>query len=152
MFRNLLLTAIIFIFAFQFCAGQRLIKAEELINGSGTTIDAGRVVVNQDLRIDSLLSRHIAANSKLEGIRGYRIQIYRGSHRRAREEANETKSEFISEFPEIESYLQFANPNIFKLLAGNYRTRHDAYPDLQRIKKKFPNAYIAPDIIEFPDL
>jgi len=152
MIKKSALIGIILILALQFAAGQRLIKTEELINASGTSMNSGRVVVNQDIRVDSLLSRHIAANSKLDGIRGYRIQIYRGSHRRAREEANETKSDFISEFPEIDSYLQFSNPNIFRLLVGDYRTRHDAYPDLTKIKIKFPNAYIAPDIIKFPDL
>ncbi|MEZ5011831.1 MAG: hypothetical protein R2744_09690 [Bacteroidales bacterium] len=35
---------------------------------------------------------------------------------------------------------------------GDYRTKHDAYPDYVRIRKKFPNAYIVNDIINFPEL
>lgn len=130
---------------------QKLIKAEELINGSGS-YGAGRVEINQDVRVDSLLSRHIMANAKTNGINGYRIQIYRGSGRNARENANETKAEFISEFPDISSYLRFDPPNYFKVRVGDYRTKHDAYPYFKKVKRKFPNAYIVTDIITYPDL
>ncbi|MFO8192592.1 MAG: SPOR domain-containing protein, partial [Bacillota bacterium] len=106
---------------------QELVKAEELVN-SESTYGAGRVEIKQDIRVDSLLSRHIRANEKIDGIDGYRIQIFRGSGRHAREEANEAKARFISEFPDIDSYLIFDPPNYFKVRVGDYRTRHDAYP------------------------
>lgn len=130
---------------------QELIKAEELINKS-STYGSGRVEINQDIRVDSLLSRHIMANAKTDGINGYRIQIYRGSGRNAREDANEAKAEFISEFPDIPSYLRFDPPNYFKVRVGDYRTKHDAYPDFKKVKREFPNAYLVTDIINYPDL
>lgn len=130
---------------------QKLIKAEELINGSGG-YGEGKVEINQDLRIDSLLSRHIMVNARVDGINGYRIQIYRGSGRNAREDANETKADFISEFPHIKSYLRFDPPNYFKVRVGDYRTKHDAYPEFKKVKSKFPNAYIVTDIIAYPNL
>jgi hypothetical protein len=130
---------------------QELVKAEELVN-SESTYGAGRVEIKQDIRVDSLLSRHISANARIDGINGYRIQIFRGSGRNAREQANEAKASFISEFPDIESYLIFDPPNYFKVRVGDYRTRHDAYPDFQRVKQKFPNAYPVSDIISYPDL
>ncbi len=136
-----------------FCTGiqaQKLVKAEELINGN-STYGTGKVEISQDARVDSLLSRHIIANEKADGINGFRIQIYRGSGRNAREDANETKAEFISKFPGIDSYLSFDLPNYFKVRIGDYRTRHDAYPDLKRVKAKFPNAYIVNDLISYPD-
>ena len=145
---------ILFVTLFAFCSSihaQKLIKAEELINGSGS-YGAGHVEINQDIRIDSLLSRHIMANAETEGMSGYRIQIYRGSGRNAREEANETKAEFISEFADIKSYLRFDPPNYFKVRVGDYRTKHDAYHDFLRVKREFPNAYIVTDIITYPDL
>ncbi len=145
---------ILLIALFALCSSiqaQKLIKAEELINGSGS-YRAGRVEINQDIRVDSLLSRHIMANAETDGINGYRIQIYRGSGRNAREDANETKAEFISGFPGIQSYLRFDPPNYFKVRVGDYRTKHDAYPDFKMVKRKFPNAYIVTDIITYPDL
>jgi len=143
----LLLTLIAYFSGLQ---AQKLVKAEELINGN-STYDAGLVEIQQDVRVDSLLSRHIMANEKVDGINGYRIQIYRGSGRNAREDANKTKAEFISEFPGMDSYLKFDPPNYFKVRIGDYRTRHDAYPDFKRVKAKFPNAYIVNDIISYPD-
>lgn len=145
-------TIILCLLVFQQSSGQRLIKAEELVNPETIRESAAYIDIQQDIRVDSLLSRHISANGKIDGISGFRIQIYRGSHRRAREEANEARSEFISEFPETESYLQFANPNYFKVRVGNYRTKHDAFFELNGIKKKFPDAYIVTDIIKFPVL
>ncbi|HCC69750.1 MAG TPA: hypothetical protein DEQ09_01140 [Bacteroidales bacterium] len=130
---------------------QKLIKAEELVNGS-SSYDMGRVEINQDIRVDSLLSRHIMSNAQTNGMNGYRIQIYRGSGRTARVDANEIKAEFISEFPSIQAYLRFAPPNYFKVRIGDYRTKHDAYPDFKKVKRKFPNAYIVTDIITYPDL
>jgi hypothetical protein len=145
---------ILLIILFAFCGtmqAQELVKAEELVN-SESTYGAGRVEIKQDIRVDSLLSRHISANARIDGINGYRIQIFRGSGRNAREQANEAKASFISEFPDMESYLIFDPPNYFKVRVGDYRTRHDAYPDFQRVKQKFPNAYPVSDIISYPDL
>ncbi|MGM0667028.1 MAG: hypothetical protein ACQETA_06875, partial [Bacteroidota bacterium] len=124
--------------------------AEELVNAN-SSYGAGRVEIKQDIRVDSLLSRHIMANEKIDGIDGYRIQIFRASGRNAREQQNEANARFISEFPDIDSYLQFDPPNYFKVRVGDYRTRHDAYPDFQRVKQVFPNAYIVSDIISYPD-
>lgn len=130
---------------------QKLVKAQDII-GSSTDYTGARVTIEQDVRIDSLLTRHIAFNREYNGIDGFRIQIYRGSARNAREEANKAKADFISEFPGIDSYLRFDQPNFFKVRVGNYRTKHDAYPDYIIIRKKFPNAYIVTDIISFPEL
>ncbi|MDT8400682.1 MAG: SPOR domain-containing protein [Bacteroidales bacterium] len=130
--------------------GQKLVKAEELVNGN-SSYGAGRVEIKQDVRVDSLLSRHIMANEQIDGINGYRIQIYRGSGRNAREEANDVMAEFISKFPSIKSYPRFDPPNYFKVRVGDYRTKHDAYPDFIRVKQKFPNAYIVTDVISYPD-
>lgn len=130
---------------------QKLIKAEDLLRESKDFTGA-RIDISQDIRIDSLLTRHINSNKNYSGIDGFRIQIYRGSNRNAREEANNAKAEFISQFPDIESYLRFDQPNFFKVRVGDFRTKHEAYPYYIEIKKKFPNAYILADIINYPDL
>ncbi|MCA1757843.1 MAG: hypothetical protein LC649_10340 [Bacteroidales bacterium] len=130
---------------------QSLIRAEAII-GERDGGSNGRVEISQDIRIDSLLTRHIKANREYGGLDGYRIQIYRGSARNARAEAMKVIAEFISGFPGIESELQFDQPNLFKVRVGNYRTKHEAYIDFVNIKKRFPEAYIVNDIIDFPSL
>ena len=130
---------------------QKLIKAESIVKGSGN-FNEGRISIEQDPAIDTLLTRHIVANRKHGGFDGFRIQIYSGSRRTSREESNDVIAKFISIFPDIKYELVFDPPNYFKVRVGNYRTRRDALEDLLKIKKEFPNAYPLPDVIEFPDL
>lgn len=128
---------------------QKLIKVEDLII-KNDSYGAGRLEINQDIRVDSLVSRHIMANARTEGVNGYRIQIYRGSGRNARAKAEEANAEFISSFPDMPSYLKFDPPNYFKVRVGNYRTKHDAYADFLMVKEEFPNAYLVTEIIPYP--
>ncbi|HUS85792.1 MAG TPA: hypothetical protein VMW76_01020 [Bacteroidales bacterium] len=134
-----------------FTYGQGFLWTRELVNNNND-FRSGRVEVNQDSRIDTLLNRHINANKQYNGFDGFRIQIYRGSDRDARESANEAKAKFLNEFTGMEAYLIFDPPNYFKVRVGDYRTKHDAYPDFITIRKKFSNAYIVTDKINFPDL
>jgi hypothetical protein len=151
MIRRLGLLGVILFLTLQSGNAQNFIKAEDLIKGNDYYLD-GRLYIIQDGRIDSLLSRHIQLSRKYDGFDGYRIQIYRGSDRNARKEANEERSEFISLFADFDSYLKFDEPNLFKVKVGDYRTKHEALSDLIAIKKKFPNAYMVTDKINFPDL
>ena len=56
------------------------------------------------------------------------------------------------DFPEIPSYAEFAPPGYFIIRAGDYRTKIEGTKQLLLVRKKFPNAYLVPDIIKFPDL
>ncbi|MEZ5011832.1 MAG: hypothetical protein R2744_09695 [Bacteroidales bacterium] len=89
------------------------IRAQELISGSKDFTGA-QVRINQDVRVDSMLTRNINANRDYKGIDGFRIQIYRGSTRNAREEANKAKADFISEFPELNSIPQVRPAQLFQ--------------------------------------
>ena len=142
---------ILALFFVPFVSAQKIIRAEDIIGGDGNTRE-GSVRIDQDQSIDTLLTRHIIANRNYNGFDGFRIQIFNGSGRTARDEANDAKAKFISEFQQVESYLSFEPPNYFKVRAGDYRTRRDAFNDFLAIKKEFPNAYIVPDIIKFPNL
>jgi hypothetical protein len=83
---------------------------------------------------------------------GFRIQIYSSSDKNAREEAGKIRAEFISEFPDIKSYPSFDKPSYYKIRAGDYRTRIEGTKYLLMVRKVFPDAYLVPDIINFPDL
>ena len=88
---------------------------------------------------------------------GFRIQIYNSSNRNAREESGKVRAEFLnkfpeSEYPDIKSYTQFAQPGYYKIRVGNFRTKTEATKLFLLISKEFPNAYLVPDIINFPDL
>ena len=109
----------------------------------------GGLVIDQDPAIDTLISRSILAN-KEEGIQGFRIQIFLSSARNARDEADRVNAEFISKFPDMYSKVEYQEPGYFKVRVGNYRSRVEAYKDLQMIHKEFPDAYAVPATIESP--
>jgi hypothetical protein len=107
--------------------------------------------------LDTLISRYILGYINLEqkngfeGMEGYRIQIYNSSSRNAREESGKARAEFISRFPDIVSYPLFAEPAYYKIRVGDFRTKTEATKFFLLISKVFPDAYIVPDIINFPD-
>ena len=137
---------------------QYFAKTSDLFERSRENTDAGHLNIVQELAIDSLLSRYILFNKNLSvennhmGMEGFRIQIYSSSNRNAREESNKARAEFISKFPDIVSYPLYAEPGYFKIRVGDFRTRTEATKLFLIISKEFPDAYIVPDFINFPDL
>lgn len=138
-------------------AAQSFSGTEELFRRGGNDSGAGKLRIIQNPAIDTLLSKYILAQLRVyndvgyNGMDGYRIQIYSSSNRNAREESGKARAEFISRFPGIASYLLYADPGYFKVRVGNFRTKTEAYNLFLRISNQFPDAYIVPDIINFPD-
>jgi hypothetical protein len=112
----------------------------------------GRLNVYQNPAIDTLINRYILYNQKLGGLEGFRIQIYSSSNINAREESGKVEAGFISKFPDIKSYITFERPGYYKIRVGNYRTRMEGTKDLVMIRKLYPDAYLVPDKVIFPDL
>ena len=107
--------------------------------------------VSQDARIDSLLKRHIAMNKRMNGTEGYRLEVFFASGLKAREEAMNVKTEFLTKYPDVQAYMIFQSPD-FKVRVGDFRTKNEALALKDRIKKTYPNAFIVKDIIQFPKL
>jgi len=155
MFRKTLLLAVILVIPLGFCRSQAFIKTTDLFKRQDYT--AGRLVIDQDPAVDTLLSRYILASRKnrtiegTQGMEGFRIQIYYSSVRQARDESAKARAEFINKFPDIVSYAQYQEPGYFMVRAGNYRTRTEGHKYLLMVRKEFPNAYLVPAIINFPD-
>ena len=106
------------------------------------------IQIIQDVRVDTLVSRYKEVHLKKESIDGFRIQITAGSNRT---NIYKVKSKFYTFFPKIKQYLIYQAPN-FKLRIGNYRTRLEAYKDLQRILPEFDGAFIINDEIKLSEL
>jgi hypothetical protein len=85
-------------------------------------------------------------------MQGFRIQIYYSSVRDAREEAAKARAKFFEKFPDIVSYSQYQAPGWFMVRAGDYRTKTEGYKYLVMVRHDFPNAYLVPSVINFPDL
>lgn len=137
---------------------QSVVRTSDLFKRDDSNKRKGELVIDQELSLDTLISRHIIANRNLYkvnshyGMEGFRIQIYSSNNRNAREESNKARAEFMSKFPEIVSYPLYAEPGYFKIRVGDFRTKAEAARLFQKISKEFRDSYIVPDVINFPDL
>ncbi|WP_452219906.1 SPOR domain-containing protein [Lacinutrix salivirga] len=97
----------------------------------------GQLTVNQDQKIDELLTlkKEIDASDK-SGDR-YKIQIEYGN----RSKVESARSRYLNSYSNWSSTIVYETPN-YKVWVGNFRTRLEADRALVKIKKKFPHAFI----------
>ena len=157
MIRKLFLILVILGFSTVFVRAQAFVKSSDVFKRADGNSRAGQVNIIQDPALDTLISRYILANKNQNekngyaGMEGFRIQIYNSSTRNAREESAKVRAEFMSKFPDINSYPLFENPGYYKIRVGDFRSKTEATRLFLLISKEFPDAYIVPDIINFPD-
>lgn len=97
----------------------------------------GKVVINQDDRISDLLELKKKMNRNETDPRRYKIQVYSGN----RSGAQNAQSNFASTYGQWQPIMHYETPN-FKVWAGNFTTRLEADRALNKIKQKFPAAFI----------
>jgi len=137
---------------------QYFVKTSDLLSRSDESTRKGELKIIQNPSIDTLISRHILYNKNLAavnghyGIEGYRIQVFGSASRSAREESNKIKAEFMNRFPDQVSYQLFAEPGNWMVRVGDFRTKTEAKKLFVQVSRVFPDAYIVPDFINFPDL
>ncbi|HBC78067.1 MAG TPA: hypothetical protein DEO60_07330 [Bacteroidales bacterium] len=151
MIRKIFFLLILTIIAVHICLAQNRNSTADLMSRRNAGLNTGELKIYQDPGIDSLIGRYILYNRKLNGLEGFRIQIYNSSNKNAREESGKVRAEFISKFPDIVSYASFDKPSYYKIRAGNYRSRIEGTRYLLMIRKVFPDAILVPAIINFPD-
>ncbi|NLB25552.1 MAG: SPOR domain-containing protein [Bacteroidales bacterium] len=107
--------------------------------------------IRQDIRLEKMLKWHIENSIKLDGMDGYRVEIFFSSAMNARELALNKKKEFLSKYPAYKVHILFSAPN-FKVRIGDFRTKNEALKLYKMIQTDYPGAFIVPDIIDFPVL
>ena len=100
-----------------------------------------KFTINQSL--DAVLDSIDRINLSRKFMEGFTIQVYSGSKR---EDALNAKKQLTTFVPDIESELQYMQPN-FRVKAGKYFQRLDAQKDYLEVKQYFPNAIVVPDKI-----
>ncbi len=104
--------------------------------------------INQDPRLQQMVESHINKNISVNGMPGFRVEVFFKSGASAREEATRVKSEILSAYPDINVYIKFNSPD-FKVRAGDFRTKNEALKFMKQLEGRY-KSFIVPDIIEFP--
>ena len=109
----------------------------------------GSVNVEQDSRIETLISKQRTLYSLDSSFNGYRIHIFIEIGNVGLDHAKKVKSQFERSFPDIPIYLTYVEP-YFRLRAGDFRNRVEAEKCLRRIKPRFKEAFVTADMIYRP--
>ena len=104
-----------------------------------------------DPKIKNLLRQQVDQSKKSGTMSGFRLQLYFGSGENAHNQAVRIKTEFLSSYPDVKTYLLFKSPD-FIVRVGNFRTKSEALKMQKSLLYKFPNAFIVADEITFPEL
>ena len=106
------------------------------------------VSYNIEKGVDFVEQQYVGAWKRIKKIDGFRIQIISFSGVNSRTLIENSAEQFKQQFPNITYNITYLEPN-FRLRAGNYRTKLDAYKDLQKIVPYFPGAFVLKDMIEY---
>lgn len=109
------------------------------------------LTIERDVRLDSLIMKHIRVNKLRDGLDGYRLQLFSGSGTEARQQANNLRAEFMSHHPDIPAYLIYQAPN-FKVRVGDFRTELEAIHLQRELEYQYPGGFVVKDEIKFPKL
>lgn len=107
---------------------------------------AGKAQIDAPSLLRVLMARHLEINALTEELEGFRVQVYAGN---SMETANSVRGEVIKSFNDYPVYQLWSAPH-FRVRVGDYLSRSDAMRDLNRLKAKFPGAYIVPDKVKTP--
>ena len=111
----------------------------------------GSVHIEQDDRIENLISKQRQLYKLDSSFSGYRIHIFMQIGNEALKHAEDVKRQFERAFPDIPIYLTYSEP-YFRLRAGDFRNRVEAEKCLRRIKPRFKEAFVTADMIYRPKL
>ncbi len=97
------------------------------------------VQTKTQLQVNELVQKKAEYHRLTNGVRdGYRIKLHFGIDRSA---AEAVKDKCYARFPELATYLDYQQPN-FVVLAGDFKSRLEAFETLRKIQAEFPNAFI----------
>jgi hypothetical protein len=91
--------------------------------------------------LDSIIRISVAQNKEEKIIDGYVIRVYTGN---SRDRANQIWTEVDSSFPELAPKISYHQPN-FRVKAGRFTDRLEAYRVFQQVKEDFPRAQLVPE-------
>lgn len=105
----------------------------------------GKIEITGDTKVSALVKKHIEFNEQIKTVPGYRVQIAALSGANSRNQAFELKGQFKNDFPEVEAYIVFNEPN-FRIKVGDFTSKLDAYVFMKKIKDKYPGTIVRDNV------
>lgn len=110
----------------------------------------GCVEISVPEEINSMLDNYIETNRNRK-LSGYRVRLYFDNKQDSRARSENIVARFNEDYPEIKAYRSYESP-FFKVTAGNFRTRSEAFYFLEKIKNDYPSSFVLKDDIDYPVL
>lgn len=109
-----------------------------------------------DARLDSLMILQKEVNERANGIKGYRVQMFRGNLQGdSKIRAREVQGMVLSKFPQMEVDVFYQAP-FWRVQIGRYRMRNEAMKAQRILQQEFrdleSDISIVPTTIGFPKL
>jgi hypothetical protein len=104
----------------------------------------GVIKYNQSLSLTELEERYQRINKKDMTAPGFRLQVYSGN----REGAYKVKSEFLTNYPELQVYVVYEQP-YFKTKIGDFRTELEAERAIRDLGDQCQGCFIIKDRVRF---
>lgn len=93
--------------------------------------------VEQDAKFEQLLNEKRKVNASLTMNDRWKIQLFTGNSENAKKEL----LQFKKENKNFDATIVFHTP-VYKVWAGNFKTRIEAEKNLKELKLKYPNAFL----------
>src|SRR5574344_1704992 len=118
---------------------------------SFTAFSQSNINMDEDPRLEAVVSFHKECNQKIQKTEGFRVQIYANSGQNSLNSSKAIKEKFAETFPNVPAYISFYEPN-FRVRVGDFRTRMEARCFLNEIKSYYSDSFVVKDEINYPDL
>jgi len=117
---------------------------------SGISAKDGKIILSQSPHLNNIVKKRISTNENT--FPGWRVQIYFESGKTAMSESKKTKEKFLYKYGNsYGAYIIYEAP-YFKLRVGDFRSKAEAMYFKEKISRNFPNSWVVPDIINYPDI
>jgi hypothetical protein len=114
----------------------------------GLVFSQNNVSYNLENGIEKIEKQYIDSWKKIKKMEGFRIQITSFSGENSKSLIDKTSVVFKQQFPNVPCNISYFEP-YFRLRAGNFRTKLEAYRALKEIVPSFPGGFVVKDQIDF---
>ncbi len=119
----------------------RVVRQDDVLENLKEKELNGKLTIYLDTLLQENYSKHLIQNSKTRGVSGYRIRIFSDNGRGAKDRQKEARARFLTLYPDVDAYTKYEG-SYHKIYVGDYRTKSEAILLLNRIKRKFPDAFV----------